>query len=270
MRLEDLFEVLKLLFIERKNQLEAQNRSEIDRIKMFELNKQAEFGEFSRSLIHEVNNAITIVSGNSYKLYEIFKSSEMLELTEFQKAKAWIESSKRNIDKTVEIINNLRELIIQSRQPDSEVVNLRNIFEEAIFICTPKLTNFGIQIYISKDFLSSLSIFCNPTQIVQVLVNLINNAADAISMLSNKRIELHGYEEESTTVITIQDSGAGIPHELREKIMAPLFTTKDGGAGLGLGLNISKTIISAHGGTIEIDKYSKNTKFIIKLPQKVN
>lgn len=88
-----------------------------------------------------------------------------------------------------------------------------------------------------------LKIECQPTQISQVIINLLNNAFDAVSMLPEKWVHVdvipHGNER---LKIIVTDSGQGIPDAISEKMMEPFFTTKPVGKGTGLGLSISQGI----------------------------
>ena len=107
----------------------------------------------------------------------------------------------------------------------------------------------------------------NPTQLSQVLFNLINNSFYAVESYPEKWVEVEvrilGMHD---LIISVTDSGTGIEKEIADKIMKPFFTTKTPGKGTGLGLSISKDIIESHGGELSIDHTCSNTRFVIKLP----
>jgi C4-dicarboxylate-specific signal transduction histidine kinase len=107
---------------------------------------------------------------------------------------------------------------------------------------------------------------CRPTQLSQVLLNLLSNAFDAVSALSEKWVRLTVTQEEQKLIIKVIDSGNGIPSDIAEKIMQPFFTTKVIGKGTGLGLSISRGIIESHEGALFYDPSEKNTTFVIELP----
>ena len=100
------------------------------------------------------------------------------------------------------------------------------------------------------------------------MVNLLNNAADAVSFLDEKWVKIEIQEMNGKIEILVTDSGQGIPEEIREKILEPFFTTKEIGEGTGIGLSISQNIIRNHSGSLSVNSDCKNTQFIIKLPKK--
>ena len=109
-------------------------------------------------------------------------------------------------------------------------------------------------------------VFCQPTLLGQVLVNLLSNAADAVAGRPNPRIALRVRREGSTALVEVEDNGGGVPDELREKIFEPFFSTK-GDAGNGLGLWISSEIARVHGGTLSVHRgQSGGALFRLALP----
>ena len=108
---------------------------------------------------------------------------------------------------------------------------------------------------------------CSPSQINQVFLNLITNAAQAIDAgrgvitLATRRVDA------GHVAVDVQDNGKGIPPEVLPKIFDPFFTTKDVGKGTGLGLSIAYKIVQQHGGTITVDsKVGVGTRFTVVLP----
>ena len=95
-----------------------------------------------------------------------------------------------------------------------------------------------------------------------------HNSSDAIKNDQVKWIRVSVIESQYSISICVTDSGKGLSRELGAKIMQPFFTTKEKGAGSGLGLSISKSILKANFGLLEINYQSPNTQFMIKLPKK--
>jgi signal transduction histidine kinase len=107
---------------------------------------------------------------------------------------------------------------------------------------------------------------CAPSQINQVLLNLLNNAAQAMDSFG--RILVKTWAEHDALFISVQDSGKGMPPEVQAKIFDPFFTTKPVGQGTGLGLSICFKIIQDHGGSIRVaSEPGRGTRFLIRLPR---
>ena len=107
---------------------------------------------------------------------------------------------------------------------------------------------------------------CAPSQINQVLLNLLNNAAQAIDGFG--QILVKTWADDSAVCISVQDSGRGMPPEVLARIFDPFFTTKPVGQGTGLGLSISYKIIQDHGGQIRAaSEPGRGTRFLIRLPR---
>jgi signal transduction histidine kinase len=108
------------------------------------------------------------------------------------------------------------------------------------------------------------AIFCYPSELNQVWTNLIHNALQAMNykgiLIINSR------KQNGQVVISITDTGTGIPNEIKEKIFDPFFTTKPAGEGSGLGLDIVKKIVDKHQGSIEVESQSGKTTFRVTLP----
>lgn len=107
---------------------------------------------------------------------------------------------------------------------------------------------------------------CAPSQINQVLLNLLNNAAQAIDGFG--RIVVKTWAEDSAVFISVQDSGRGMSADVQARVFDPFFTTKPVGEGTGLGLSISYKIIQDHGGQIRVaSEPGRGTRFLIRLPR---
>ena len=108
------------------------------------------------------------------------------------------------------------------------------------------------------------AIFCYPGELNQVWTNLIHNALQAMDYQGTLTINSSTRNEQ--IVISITDTGKGIPNEIQEKIFEPFFTTKPAGEGSGLGLDIVKKIIDKHQGRIHVESQPGNTTFRVVLP----
>jgi len=121
-------------------------------------------------------------------------------------------------------------------------------------------------IKVSKHFSELPPITCSPSQINQVFLNLITNAAQVLPP-QNGEISLTTRLEKNGVAVDVADNGSGIPPDVLPKIFDPFFTTKEIGKGTGLGLSISYQIVKDHGGSINVDtQVGRGTKFTVWLP----
>jgi C4-dicarboxylate-specific signal transduction histidine kinase len=143
---------------------------------------------------------------------------------------------------------------------------ISQILSDTEELCVEKLKKFGINFSTKKNVDFETGIECRPVQVVQVLLNVINNACDAIKDLDTKWITLDVEQQGDLIEFRITDSGAGIPVNIADKLFSPFFTTKSYDQGSGIGLNVSKRIVESHGGTITLNRENKNTQFVINFP----
>lgn len=248
--------------------------------------KMASLGQLVAGVAHELNNPIGFIYSNMTPLREY--ANDLMTLIDCaEKNPKDLEALKKKVDLDF-IKKDLPRLISScedgARRTKDIVLGLRNFsrIEENVLSPTDihsaidntlNLLNseFKNRIEVTKDYSSLPPVTCNPTQINQVLMNILSNAAQAIKGNGRVWITTRHFSEkekgEERITISIQDNGPGIPDELLQRIFDPFFTTKAIGQGTGLGLAISYGIIQSHGGTIEVhSQVSQGTEFIITLP----
>ena len=125
---------------------------------------------------------------------------------------------------------------------------------------------------------ASLELDCKRSELGQVLMNLVSNAADAITSFAEKRAsQIHIAAEVMlsgdglrSVELRVRDSGPGIPDELKEQVLEPFYTTKSVGVGTGLGMSIVSKIIASHHGKVSIENCRKlgGAAILIRLPQR--
>ena len=121
------------------------------------------------------------------------------------------------------------------------------------------------RIQVEKHYVPERTLYCYAGRLHQVLMNLIANAVDAIA--GEGKIVITTSQTPEFFLISVRDTGAGIPEAIRSKIFDPFFTTKPIGQGTGLGLAISYGIVQDHGGSIEVQsEEGVGTEFIVKIP----
>ena len=147
-----------------------------------------------------------------------------------------------------------------------ETFALCDVVEEAVHLI--RLTKAYEDIRVEASCPGEITLTGNRQQLSQVLVNLLNNAADASQ--AGDRVDLIARAEDGDAVIEIMDRGLGIPDEIKETIFEPFYTTKPTGQGTGLGLSLAHKIIEDHHGSLYIDSQSgSGTRVVVTLPTDV-
>lgn len=236
----------------------AEENTEIEKRKSVHAAKLASIGEMTSSIVHEMNNPITVIQGlirTALKFEDLDKVHERLK-----KMEAPVEHLKR-------LAKNLRQYS-RGQKPVSNKRNyqLDQLVDESMALIQHRLKYTAVDCAIELE--KNLEITCDSEQIKQVIINLFNNSIDVIEHLRSRWIKIEGVKKDNKVILSFVDSGEGIPKKIRDQIFDPFFTTKDPQKGTGLGLGIVRDILSQHGATIEIDGDDPNTKFIMTFPVK--
>lgn len=229
--------------------------------KIITSSRLASLGEMAAGIAHEINNPLTIINGHLSVLRRLLSTRGLASDMEVQKRLEVAESTTNRIAK---IVKGLRSYARESDQGDKERVVVEAIVEDTLAFCADKFKSEGIDLVSRLE--PHLEVFVRPYQISQVLLNLLNNAADAVAGCPERRVVIETAARNNGVEISVTDTGAGVPPFLKEKIMEPFFTTKEVGKGVGLGLSISQGIIQAHDGKFYLDESSPKTRFVIWLP----
>tara|TARA_B110001454_G_scaffold219156_1_gene250497 strand:- start:24026 stop:25714 length:1689 start_codon:yes stop_codon:yes gene_type:complete len=227
-------------------------------IKLIESSKMASLGEMSSGIAHEINNPLTIIQGSTRQLSRLGPSLPENIRSDVDRLTSKIDLMTIRITK---IIKGLRSFAREGSHDPFDYVSAKQIIDETLFICESRFKNSNIDV--KKNYNTDAFILCRAVQISQVLLNILNNAYDAIVEKRNlyQNAEYHSVDfiEINTLVtnqqftIVITDTGKGIEKESQEKILNPFFTTKSVGKGTGLGLSISKSIMEEHQGTLKFN-----------------
>ena len=213
-----------------------------------------EVGRQNAYLIHEIKNMMAIIMGST----RLVRSNLSPEKAEKHLAVIH-ETSQRLVD----LIDSTRR-ISKKQKVGVEEIEPAKLFEQVRLFCEYFLKEYSIHFKTIINTDKKLS--GNISQITQVILNLVNNSKHAINKLDEKWIVLEANEKDGKILISVTDSGNGIPVELREKIFEAFFSTKTDSDGTGVGLDVCKEIIEdVHNGKLYYNADSKNTQFIIEL-----
>jgi C4-dicarboxylate-specific signal transduction histidine kinase len=251
-----------LLLFERRRRRFA----EIDaRQRLFELahmNRRATAGELSASIAHELNQPLGAILNNAETMAVILKSPSP-NLEEIETIASEI---KRDDQRAAEVRSGLRRLLGKAA-PEAQDVNLNQTVGEVLeFLSVHAITlNVALKSSLAPQ---ALRVSGDPIQIQQVVLNLVLNAMDSVSFAANGRREVVGrtwLSDGASAMISIADSGPGIPSDKLRQVFEPFFTTKENG--MGMGLSISRTIVEAHGGLIWAENQTNGGAiFSVSLP----
>ena len=222
-------------------------------------NKTAVSGALSASIAHELNQPLGAMKTNSQHLNLLIKG---------KKEKILIKNIIKDNDRAAKIITTLKSMfsnnksIYRSEIFDTFVQSLEPIFKESI-----KEKNIRIKFLLN----SSAKVNMNTDELRQVFSNLIQNSIDALSMTSkkNKVIEIKTFTKNNKLFCSVTDNGPGISRKMQGKIFKLYESSKISNSGIGLWL--SKYIITKHKGSLSINKaYLSGAEFLIELPISIN
>jgi signal transduction histidine kinase len=232
------------------------------RVAVIHAEKMSALGRMAGGIAHEINNPLSIINGRAEQLRRLANMPSP-EPGLLMKIADSIEQTSFRISKTV------RSMVSFSRnsaQDPLQPILVESILHDTFALCAESLRNRGITLRVEAPD-EALSVHCRVGEICQVLVNLLNNARDAIEREHERWICVEVKANPAHAEFSITDSGRGIPMEIRDKIHEPFFTTKEIGKGTGLGLSISSTLVANNGGRLWLDHESSRTRFVFTVPR---
>jgi len=236
----------------------AQDESDASRVKMIAASKMATLGEMAGGIAHEINNPLAVIQGYLARIRRHASEGGRAQTEEA------IDAINATILRITKIVGGLRAFARDSATDPLEEVPVARIVADTLALSAERFKSKGIQLDVPPVD-PALTLPCRPTEISQVLVNLLNNAYDAVLDQPVRRVTLRVEREPGSVQLVVEDTGHGVPEALRDKILQPFFTTKPVGRGTGLGLSISKGIVESHGGTLECQSEAGLTTFRVRL-----
>ncbi|MEW6751570.1 MAG: ATP-binding protein [Candidatus Latescibacterota bacterium] len=231
--------------------------------------KMASLGQLVAGIAHEINNPLTFVLSNIHTVKErIAKALEEAGDALPGPAARRLERSRILLGDMQDGTERVRNLVLKLRtfsrleEGEFKKVDIHESIDSALLFLQHKTKG---RIEIRKNYGPVSQLACYAGELNQVLVNVIANAVEAIE--GEGTVTIGTWQEDGWFVVSVKDTGPGIPEAIRERIFEPFFTTKAAGHGTGLGLAITRNIVEAHQGRIEVHtRRGTGTEIVIRIP----
>jgi len=241
-----------------KKEIRLDSEIKVQREELLHVTRVGKLAEFVSSLAHEISQPLTAILSYAQAARRILGERE----PQAQKILSYIIDDDQ---RAVAVIQRLRSLLKKS-MPEIKPLDINAVIEETIMLMSTDATVRNISLKL--DLANALPIIRGDRiQLQQVILNLISNSFDALESVKGVRgivIRTARHDAEAI-VVAVEDSGCGIPVQNLPKIFTHFFTSKPDG--LGMGLSISRSIIEAHGGRLDVKNNSdRGTTFYFTLP----
>jgi signal transduction histidine kinase len=212
-------------------------------------------GELSACFAHEVNNPLTLVRGHLRLVEETLPGDHPLR------------GNLKVIDRAARRIEEMAKRMLdfsRKRPRCTSRCEVGDLISDALRLVQPYTVAKFVDVQVGLD--QPLPILeVDRWEVVQAIVNLLQNATDAMADVEPRVLSIAGTSEGNQVRIVVSDTGMGIQPDHISKIFEPFFTTK-GERGTGLGLYITKQVIEEHHGSVQVESSSRGTSFVISLP----
>jgi two-component system NtrC family sensor kinase len=223
--------------------------------------------QMAGGLAHEISNPLGIIHARASDLEELAQESQSLPA---ELVKATCASIVKTSDRAIRILRGLRMFAREGAQDPMERTVVAGLIEQTVDLVQMRFATNAIALNVEPIVVPD--ILCREVQIGQILLNLLNNAFDAIdgSATGERWVRVRASHGDGYIHIDVIDSGPGVAPEHREHLMQPFYTTKPLGAGMGVGLSLSRTIAQDHNGMLELADVDGHTCFRLSLPSSLN
>lgn len=245
------------------HEIEERKRTEIElretQESLIHAAKLAALGRMSAAIVHEVSQPLSALDNT---LAAAGLHAERQATPQVLRNLGSARDLLRRMQRTV------KHLKTFSRKEAStlEAVDIAGVLEAAREIVEPRAREAGVSIG-SQVAAGLPAVSGSPIRLEQVMINLLLNAIDATAAAGNTEVTISASRDRARLTVSIADTGAGIPDDIRERIFEPFFTTKTTGEGLGLGLSISRAILEEFGGRLSFEpQKAGGTLTLVELP----
>jgi two-component system NtrC family sensor kinase len=247
---------------ERSNREQAKLNEEL-----IQSSKMAALGKLAAGVAHEVNNPLAVIREKAGWMRDLLEEEDVKNSSNFQEFEDAVNKIEQHVERAGNVVHRMLGFA-RRMEPVCNDIHVNDVLKQTTAFLDNEIRFRNIELIwnLAPDLPSIQS---DASQIQQVILNLFNNAIDAIDRSGHITVST-GFDAASDMVsISIRDDGPGMDKEVQKRIFDPFFTTKKVGEGTGLGLSISYSIISKLGGSIRFESEAgQGTEFIILLPVK--
>lgn len=247
---------------ERSNREQAQLNEEL-----IQSSKMAALGKLAAGVAHEVNNPLAVIREKAGWMRDLLEEEDVRGSANFQEFEDAVDKIEQHVERAGNVVHRMLGFA-RRMEPVCNDLYINDVLKQTTAFLDNEIRFRNIELIwnLSPDLPTIQS---DASQIQQVILNLFNNAIDAIDRNGHITVTT-GYEAETDMVsISLRDDGPGMDKEVQRRIFDPFFTTKKVGEGTGLGLSISYSIINKLGGGIRFEsEVGQGTEFVIQLPVK--
>lgn len=233
---------------------------ESHQLKMIANSRLGAVGELASGLVHEIHNPLAVISGVAEKIIRTIASAEL----DKRDAEKDCQKILFSVQRIMKISQSLRSFVREQEGDELKLIDMGQLLNDLFDLCQTRIEGRGIQIR-NKSSQEEFWALGRPSQLLQILSNLIQNSIEAILGSRNPWIEISLERKESEIEVSISDSGPGIPEEIQDRIFQPFFTTKPTSLGTGLGLSVAQNLAKENGGELQLDRSAKSTRFVLKV-----
>ncbi|MCF8028974.1 MAG: response regulator [Desulfobacteraceae bacterium] len=248
---------------EEEKKREQEFRAKMEQ-QMIATERLAALGTLSTGVAHEINNPLAMMRESSGYMRAVLNKEEMSAAPRRKDLERGLDMIEKGIERIRRITHLLLGFVRKQDQAFSET-RLKELIEESLELVAREAKDKEIQFVRQMEDADGI-IWSDPYQIRQVLINLLTNAVHAIAGEGTITIGLR--DENAHVVLSVTDTGEGIPRENMSKIFEPFFSTKPTDKGTGLGLYVTRGIVNRLGGEISLDsRVGRGTTFCVVLPK---
>ena len=248
------------LLYERRRRVRLEVKARQRLAELAHMNRRATAGQLSASIAHELNQPLGAIL-NNVEAASLMMESPSPNLDEI---KAILADIKRDDERASKVITRLRRLLTRGTF-DPEEVDLNKVVRDVVRMASAQAAARDVKLD-SNLAQQPLRVNGDKVQLQQVILNLIVNGIDAIAEMPNgvREIACRSWTTDGQALVSIRDSGPGIPFDRLDRLFEPFFTTKQDG--MGMGLCIAHAIMEAHGGKISAESRPSGAVFHVSLP----